>query len=122
MPNTAINFGRILIFLGVLGYAYGYFFNPPPSPTALIPAIFGAILMILGYVSRAKENLRKHLMHVAVLVGVLGFIIPAWRIISKINEFTLSVPTILILLMIVTCLSFVIMCVKSFVNARQNAS
>ena len=118
MPNTAIHFGRLLILLGVVGYAYGYFYTTP-SVTALIPAIFGLVLMILGYVANSKENLRKHLMHVAVLVGLIGFLLPVGRIFSKISEFTLSFAAVMLILMAVICLSFVILCVKSFVNARK---
>ena len=118
MPKTAIHFGRLLILLGVIGYAYGYFYTTP-SLTALIPAIFGGVLMILGYAANAKENLRKHLMHVAVLVGLVGFLVPTWRIISKISEFTLSFDAVMLILMAVICLSFVVLCVKSFMNARM---
>jgi hypothetical protein len=120
MPNISINFGRLLIFLGVAAYAYGYFFANP-SVTALIPAIFGAILMVLGYVANAKESLRKHLMHVAVLIGLVGFIIPVFRIVSKISEFSLTFASVMLILMAVICLSFVILCVKSFINARKAA-
>ncbi len=118
MPSVAINFGRLLIMLGVIGYAYGYFVTTP-SPTALIPAGFGAVLMVLGYVAQAKESLRKHLMHVAVLIGLVGFIIPVFRIVSKISEFSLTFASVMLILMAVICLSFVILCVKSFVNARK---
>lgn len=119
MPNTAINFGRLLIILGVIAYAYGYFMMPPPSVTALIPAIFGAVLMVLGYVAKAKENLRMHLMHVAVLIGLVGVIVALYRIISKLNDFTFGFATVIIILMAVICLAFVILCVKSFIDARR---
>lgn len=117
MPNTAIHFGRLLILLGVIGYGYGYFVTTP-SLTALIPAIFGAVLMILGYISKSKENFRKHLMHVAVLIGLIGFILPVGRIASNISNFTLNFAAVMLILMAVICLSFVILSVKSFVNAR----
>ena len=118
MPTTAIWFGRILILLGIVGYGYGLL-NPPASPTALIPAGFGLILMILGHVSQSKENLRKHLMHVAVLVGLIGFIVPLVRILSKVNDLKLSFPFVLQAAMSVICLTFVILCVRSFVTARR---
>ncbi len=120
MPTTAILFGRLLILLGIIGYGYG-FYSGNASPTALIPAGFGLILMILGHLSNAKENLRKHLMHVAVLIGVIGFAIPAWRILSKISDFSLTFTSTMLILMAVICLTFVALCVKSFSNARQNS-
>ena len=118
MPNTSILFGRLLIILGIIGYGYGMYAGNA-SPTALIPAGFGLILMILGHVSKAKENLRKHLMHVAVLVGLLGFIIPTWRILSKISDFSLSFASVMLISMAVICLAFVVLCVQSFISARQ---
>ncbi len=118
MPTTAIWFGRILILLGIIGYGYGLM-NGAASPTALIPAAFGLILMILGHVSQAKEGLRKHLMHVAVLIGLIGFVVPLGRILSKINDFQLSFPFVTQALMSLICLIFVVLCVKSFVDARR---
>ena len=118
MPNTAILFGRLLIVLGVIGYGYG-FYTGNASPTALIPSIFGLILMVLGHLSNAKENLRKHLMHVAVLVGLIGFIVPLIRIFSKINEFSLTFASAMLISMSVLCLAFVVLCVQSFIAARR---
>ena len=73
MPTITINFGRILILIGAIGYIYGLVATTYASPTALIPAFFGLILLVLGYIARAKENLRKHLMHAAVFSGIDRF-------------------------------------------------
>lgn len=121
MPSTAITFGRILILIGVAGYLYGMFMSEYASLTALIPAAFGIILLVLGHISKAKDNLRKHLMHVAVLVGLLGFLASAGRLISKISEITLSAAYISQIAMALTCLAFVILCVRSFIEARKSA-
>lgn len=120
MPTTAINFGRLLILIGLAGYAYGVY-NGNSSFTAFIPAAFGLLLLILGYIARAKESMRKHLMHVAVIVGLLGFIMPLIRIIMKIKEFELSGAVVSQITMAVVCLVFVILCVMSFIKARKNA-
>ncbi len=118
MPSTAINIGRILILIGIGGYTYGLY-SGNSSMTALIPAAFGTLLMIIGYVARAKDSLRKHLMHLAVLIGFLGFLMPLIRVISKISEFTLSAAVVSQLAMSVTCLAFVIISVRSFLDARS---
>lgn len=118
MPTTAILFGRLLIILGIIAYGYGIY-SGNASPTALIPAGFGLILLILGHLSNAKENLRKHLMHVAVLVGLIGFIIPIWRLLSKISDFSLTFASTILISMAVICLVFVLLCVKSFIDARK---
>lgn len=119
MPYTAIKFGRVLVLIGIIGYAFGYY-NGYASPTALIPAVFGAVLMILGYVARAKDNLRKHLMHVAVIIGLLGFLASAGRLLSKITEISMSAAVVSQIAMAAVCLIFVLVCVKSFMNARSN--
>ena len=107
-----------MILLGIVGYGYGLL-NGAASPTALIPAGFGLILMILGHVSQVKESLRKHLMHVAVLIGLIGFIVPLTRILSKADDLKVSFPFVLQLAMSIICLTFVILCVRSFVTARR---
>ncbi len=120
MPTTSILFGRILIALGVIGYGYG-FIDGNPSITALIPAAFGIVLLSLGYVARMKEGARKHLMHVAVLVGLLGFAIPLVRLISA---FSAGKPfgfaSLMLSAMALTCFAFVVLCIMSFINARAN--
>jgi hypothetical protein len=119
MPSTAIGCGVLLILIGIIGYVYGLM-NGNASPTALIPAAFGLLLVILGAAARAKENLRMHLMHVAVLIGLVGFLIPAWRVLSSLSQITLSAALISQVSMALVCLIFVILCVKSFIDARRN--
>jgi hypothetical protein len=119
MPSTAIACGVLLILIGIIGYIYGLM-NGNASPTALIPAAFGLLLVILGAAARAKENLRMHLMHVAVLVGLIGFVIPAWRVVSNLSNVALSAALVSQISMALVCLIFVILCVKSFIDARRN--
>ncbi len=121
MPSITINFGRILILIGAIGYIYGLLATTYASPTALIPAVFGLILLVLGYVARAKEDLRKHLMHAAVVVGLIGFLASAGRLVMKISDITLSAAYISQIAMALTCLIFIIISIRSFMNARKNA-
>ena len=83
MPNTSIICGSLLVIIGLVGYGYGLM-NGNASLTALIPAAFGFVLEICGFVAKSKEPLRKHLMHVAVVVALLGFIMTAGRLLMKI--------------------------------------
>jgi membrane associated rhomboid family serine protease len=69
MPKVTIGFGAVLIALGLFGYFGSASENP--SPTALIPAAVGAILVVCGLVAH-KADLRPHAMHAAVLVGLIG--------------------------------------------------
>ena len=121
MPSTSIACGVLLILVGIIGYVYGLT-NNAASVTALIPAFFGIVLVILGFLARTKENLRKHLMHAAVLVALIGFLLTAGRLLSKIADLTLSAAFISQLTMALICLVFVILCVQSFINARRGGN
>ena len=118
MPGYAIWIGRLLVLVGIVSYGYGLWAGSA-SLTALIPAVFGIVLMVLGHVAHAKEPLRKHLMHAAVLVGLLGFILPLARLVPRATELTLSAPVISQLSMALLCLVFVILGIRSFVTARR---
>ncbi len=121
MPSIAIWFGRLLIILGVVGYGYTMFYTEKPAVTSLIPAVFGLILMVLGHLANAKESLRKHLMHAAVIVGIIGFAVPLVQIIRGLSTFVFDFKAFLLISMTVLCLAFVILCVKSFISARKAA-
>ena len=114
MPNVTIAFGVMLILLGV-GMYLG---TGTESATALIPAVPGAILLLLGIVARAKESLRKHVMHAAAAIGLLGFLGPFGRLLS--TGFA-GKPTAVAsqAIMAGLCLAFVVLCVNSFIQARR---
>jgi hypothetical protein len=69
VPINAILFGAALIAVGV----YGFVASGSTHPTALIPAAIGAVLAILGGIALSGGAARKHAMHVAAAVGLLGF-------------------------------------------------
>ena len=68
MPRITVVFSLIFIAIGLAGF----FLTGAAHPTALIPAAIGAVLLVLGLLGN-KENLRMHVMHAAVLVGLLAF-------------------------------------------------
>ena len=121
MPITAVIFGGLLILTGIVGYVHGVM-NDRASLTAFIPAAFGLVIAILGLAAQAKESLRKHLMHAAVVVGLLGFLVPAGRLISKFSELSLSAAVVSQLVMALLCLVFVLLCIRSFIAARRNTA
>src|SRR5207253_7402475 len=76
VPFVSILFGLLLVGLGVDGYADVVgLIGPtePHSPTALIPAYFGAALILCGLIA-LNENLLKHAMHAAAMVGLVGLL------------------------------------------------
>ena len=118
MPSTSIACGTLLIVIGILGYVSGVL-HGTPSLTALIPAAFGLLLFLLGIFARMNEGLRKHLMHAAVVVAFLGFLMTAGRLVSKIGELSYSAAVVSQVSMALVCLLFVILAVKSFADARR---
>ena len=121
MARAAILFGALLIVLGLVGYfaptTLGEVGPEGTSPTALIPAGVGAILLLCGLIVEFKPSTRKHVMHLAAaigLIGAIGGIMPLQR--SKMDFSKASAVSGL--LMIVLCAIFVILCIRSFVLAR----
>ncbi len=101
------------------------------SWTAFIPGIIGLLLILLAQAAEMKPNARKHFMHVAVLVGLLGFVMSAKRIGSAVAEMNwlkgepygiIHASALKPLSMLLTSgllLIFVILCIMSFINARK---
>jgi hypothetical protein len=117
MGPVSIGFGLFLILVGLLGY----FLPETQQPTALIPAGFGAALIVLGLLA-LKDSLRKHAMHFAAMVGLIGFLVPGFMVVRRLlNPDPSRGPAGLIAqaVMSVACLVFVGLCVKSFIDARR---
>ncbi len=118
MPTTSIVCGMLLIVIGTAGYVIGMTAERA-SITALIPAFLGLILVLLGALAGIRESLRKHLMHAAVIVALLGFIATAGRLVSRLSEISLSPAVLSQASTAVICLVFVILAIKSFSAARR---
>jgi hypothetical protein len=120
MPTTAIGFGIALIALGVISYVG----TGSESPTALIPAGFGLLLAVLGLVARDPGK-RKHAMHGAALLALLG-IFGSGRGLTKIlpllsgEEVARPNAVIAQAIMAILLIIFLILCIKSFVDARKS--
>ena len=69
MPRITVGFSLAYIAIGLAGF----FLTGAVHKTALIPAVIGAILLVLGLLAN-KENLRMHVTHAALLVGLLAFL------------------------------------------------
>ncbi len=115
VARITIGIGVVLIALGLIG-----FFPDQSAPTALIPAIFGVVLLILGGLA-TREHLRKHAMHAAVTVGLVGFLAGAGRAVPVALSGEIANPKAftMVIAMAVVCGIFVGLCVKSFIDARR---
>ncbi len=120
MTSTSIACGLLLILIGLIGYINGWM-TGHASITALIPAFFGIVLAALGFIARAKEGSRKLMMHIAVVIALIGFIVPFARLAPKLGELTFTAAVISQVAMSLVCLVFVILGIKSFADARRKA-
>ncbi len=124
MPKLTIIYGVALIILGLLGYFGGQAALPPGeivSKTALIPAAFGLVALILGAVA-LKPGARKHAMHGAAVVSLLAFLAPLSRVFKAVSAGTFDAfkpSTASMLTMAALSLLFLILCVRSFIAARR---
>ncbi len=69
MPRITVVFSVLYIALGLAGY----FLTGAVHTTALIPAFIGVVLLVLGLLG-SKEKLRMHVMHAALLIGLLALL------------------------------------------------
>lgn len=119
MPTKTIVYGILLVVLGI----GGYILTQGVSMTALIPAVFGIVQIGLGLIAQ-NESRRKHAMHIAAALGVLGFFGSFKGLIKVIASMTgagLDRPAAAYSQSIMALLSaiFVWLCVNSFIQARR---
>ena len=67
MPTITLAIGALLVALG--GYAYTG--SVSRSPMTLIPAIVGAVFVVLGLLAR-NPAMKKHAMHGTAAIALLG--------------------------------------------------
>ena len=119
MPAVTLVFAALLVVLGVGSYVG----TGMSSATALIPAGFGVVLGVLGLLAR-KESIRKHVMHMAAMVALLGFLgaargfaqLPALLSGGDVER---PVAVWAQVAMAVLCLTLEILYVRSFIAARR---
>ena len=119
MGKLTIVFGAVLSVVGATGYQL----TGSTHPTALIPLWIGLLLVICGILARNPAR-RMLYMHIAVTVGLLGFL---GTIPSVIEIVKMAMGTVLPhpiaseekFATCVICLIFVAMCVRSFIAARR---
>jgi hypothetical protein len=115
MTSTTRLFGIILIVVGIASYVG----TDMVSLTALIPAFFGALLLMCALIAR-NEGARKHAMHAAVAIGLVGAVASLARALPAVISGNVWRPAILAqLLMGVILLVYVGRGVQSFIAARR---
>jgi hypothetical protein len=115
MPSITIAVGSLL---AVQGVAF-YFGTAGRSLTALIPAVIGLPILLLGVLSFRKAA-RKHAAHAAAALATLGLLAAVGRLASA--GVGWSAASASLIMMTVLCGGFVALCVKSFLDARRKQS
>ena len=116
MPATTRLVGLLLIILGVASYVL----TGRTSMTAMIPAFFGAVLVICALIAR-QESARKHAMHAAVAVGLIGLLGALGRGVPAALNGDAARPAVLAqLAMAAMLLVYVGLGVRSFIEARRS--
>lgn len=120
MPKQALLFGSLLIALGLIGFVA----TGSTHKTALIPAIPGLILALCGVIGTAVPKARMHVMHVAALIGLLGasgLAMSAKKILVLVGGGAVERPIAAWLQFGMGAISlvFLVLCVKSFIDARR---
>ncbi len=110
--------------LGLILIGITWAFPHTHSLTAYIPAAFGVLFLVLGVLA-LRPLLRKHAMHTAAGLALIGFIGAAVRAIPAgiglarslpVNQGAFKAATC----MAVACLVFVLLCLYSFISARRS--
>lgn len=118
MPLLTILIGAALVITG----AVAYFVSDTGSLTALIPAAVGLLLVIAGLIAR-NPKLRKHAIHGALAVALLGAIGSLMNV-AKLGDLfagTAERPGAIIssTIMLVLLVALITAGVRSFIAARR---
>lgn len=123
MAKLTVIFAIVLILLGVAVFLA----TGSKAPTALIPTYFGILLGTLGLLANTDDSRRRMIfMHIAVTVGLIGFVFPGARaagdVIALMRGHSILRPVAMQeeLAMAGICLVFVLLCVRSFIAARRS--
>lgn len=122
MAKITIILGIVLILLGAASFVV----TGSQHPTSLIPTAVGIILAVLGFFSLTEDAKKRMLMmHIAVTVGLLGFLGTGWSIVHYFQmlggqSFPHPIAVEEKAAMAAILLFFVLLCVRSFIAARRS--
>lgn len=121
MAKISLLFGVLLIALGVAGFIG----SGCSAKTALIPAGFGVIMLIIGAIAGRGPSANKHAMHSAAVLNLLGAGAGLSRGIPNIINYMKGDSSVWLKAlsqggMGLLCLIFLVLCIRSFINVRRN--
>ena len=103
------------ISLIVIG-GYGYLQSNTPSPTALIPVIFGALLIAMNSGIKSENKLIAHVAVTLTLIMLFGLAMPLLGAIDRSDNYAIMRITVMITTTVGAMVSFIM----SFINARKS--
>ena len=113
MANLTIGYGAMLIVWGIAVSVL----SDSNSFTSFIPSIVGVPILVSGILTSALPDLRKTLMHIAVLFGVVCAL-GGTRFFMVISD-GLNYASVSMLMLFVTGSVYTYLCVQSFKHARK---
>lgn len=126
MPKLTMVFGLLLCGVSALIVVYLLFFagGEIKSVSVLIPCAVGIPLFFLGLFAQIRPAARKHLMHAAVSVGLLGALAALGRGVPQLlkvvrGEVVDWLPVSTVWAMVIICVTYVLVCIESFISARK---
>jgi hypothetical protein len=120
VATPTIIFGILLGLVGVVGFVG----TGSAHITALIPAFMAIPFLLLGALSY-QDRFRKHAMHLAAALGLVGFLVTAFmgwpKLVTLLGGGTVERPAAVWSQSITAllCGVFVGLCVNSFIQARR---
>lgn len=111
--------GAVLVAVGLVAYAV----SGADSLTALLPSLLGVLILGLGLLA-ARPAYHRHAIHAALAVALLGFLGTLPRALPLLAGDELERPTAAwaSLVTAVVTLVYVVLGVRSFVQARKERS
>ena len=113
MTNVTRAAGAVLIAVGIVAYIT----TGAASVTALAPAFVGLPILILGLLA-AREKLRRHMIHAALAVALLGALASVPMAVALLTG-TTGAAEVTSTVTAVICAAYVAIGVRSFIAARR---
>jgi hypothetical protein len=116
MPLTTRYVGLVLMILGLASY----WLTGRTSLTALIPSFIGILFTVLALLAQ-RESLRRHMMHAAVALALIGALGVLARAVPAVIAGDAMRPAVLSQLATAAVLLFYVRAgVQSFIAARRD--
>ncbi|MCC5863180.1 MAG: hypothetical protein JJT93_14870 [Gammaproteobacteria bacterium] len=112
MPKHTLVFAALLVVLGVGAFLWS------GSRTALLPAYPGVVLALLGALALVFERGRRHLMHAAAVIALLGALAPAATLAIRAAQMSPLALTVNIG-MLALCAGLLALMIDSFLAVRR---